>query len=94
VRRRHDEAVAASGREHLLHVVGELLRTPDDGAVRLPAAAEVYEVPRARIGFAAALEHAVADAKHARHPLQFGGGERVVDALGREIEVERLGKQR
>ncbi len=40
------------------------------------------------------LDHAVADALQARHFRQFLRGERLVHALPREIEVERLRQQR
>src|SRR5262245_7066913 len=57
--RGHDEAVAAAADEQVLHRVGNLLRTADDGALDLAAAAVGDEVARARIGLAAALEHDV-----------------------------------
>src|SRR5262249_4390995 len=92
--RGHDEAVAAAAYEHVLHRVGDLLWTADDGALDLSAAAVGDEVARARVGLAAALEHDVANAEHALHPVQLVGRECFVDALGHKIEIERLSQER
>ena len=40
------------------------------------------------------LQHAVADADHALHALQLFGGQRLVDALGGEVEVQPFRQQR
>src|SRR5262245_37317628 len=76
-----DEAVAAAAYEHVLHRIGDLLWSADDRALDLPAAAVGDEVARARVGLAAALEHAVANAKHALHPIQLVAREWFVDVL-------------
>ena len=39
-------------------------------------------------------QHAVADAEHALHALQLFGGQRLVDALGAEVEVQPFRQQR
>jgi hypothetical protein len=49
---------------------------------------------RARVGLAAALQHAVADTNHPLHPLELFRREWFVDALGGEIKIQRFGQQR
>src|SRR5262249_11227435 len=68
--RGHDEAVARTAGEHVLHRIGDLLWTADESAFDLSAPAVGDEVARARVGLAAAPDDNVANAKHALHPVE------------------------
>src|SRR5262249_16350736 len=94
IARGDDKAVAAAADKRLLELVGDLLRYADDRVLHLAAAGEGDEVARRRVGLARGTQHAVANAEHALHAPQFLRRQRLVDALGGEVEVEPLGEER
>src|SRR5262245_14267243 len=94
VRCSHHKAVAAPRRKHLFHIVGDLLWSADHRAFGVTTTANLDEVACRWIGLAALADDAVADAEHALHALQLRGRERLVDALGSEVKIERLRQQR
>ena len=94
VRRGDHEPVARPlGKERFEHV-GDLARSTHDGVVRATAVAEVHQLAHGGVAFATHGDDPVTDALQAREARQFIRGQLLVQALGREIEVEALGQQR
>src|SRR5271165_5416097 len=90
VGRGDDEAVAGALEEPLLEPVRHFLRAADDRVMHAAAAAEMDEIAHRRILFSAGAHDAVADALETGDFRHLGVGERLVHALPREVEVERL----
>src|SRR5262249_55992274 len=87
--RRHHEAVAATARKHLFHVVGDLLGPADDSTFGVAATANTNKVTRRRIGLAAFSDPPFTDAEHSFHAAELIGGEWLVYTLCRQVAHHR-----
>ena len=93
MRAAHYISIARTLDEPLLEAIGDLLWPTDDRLARTAAPRHFQEVAHRWIA-ADDSHYAVAHRLHPRHAIKFLVGERLVHALLREVEVQRLGQQR